>query len=96
MDTQKELQERIDCRETELKEIEIEINEKICELRTLQKNQRYIQDELAAIRDARGGIYDKWYRHHRDDNSAYDTIWELEQQTMMLEGYEGEFRIVEG
>lgn len=96
MDAQKKLQERIDCRERQLRNIETEIEDKIAELRTLQKQQRNIRDELSAIKDARGGIYDKWYRHHRDDNQSYDVTWDIEKRLMLSEGYEGEFRIVEG
>jgi len=30
-------------------------------------------DWVAGRRDAKGGYYDKWYRHHRqDDGAAYD------------------------
>lgn len=96
MDTQKKLQERIDYREKQLRRFELEIEEKVAELRALQKQQIGLRDELAAIKDARGGIYDKWYRHHREDNSDYDVMWDTEKRIMLSEGYESEFRIVEG
>lgn len=96
MNTQRKLQERIDYRERRLRNLEMEIEDKISELRALQKQQRDVKDELAAIKDARGGIYDKWYRHHREDNQTYDVAWDTEKRLMLSEGYEGEFRIVEG
>ena len=33
-------------------------------------------DYRQAIEDCRNGIYDKWFRYHRnDDGSAYDSGW---------------------
>ena len=96
MDAQKQLQERIKFHENWIKKLDLQINEKINELHNLQSRMVRDKDRLAAIRDARGGIYDKWYRHHREDNSAYDTQWEIEKGLMLSEGYEGEWKVVEG
>lgn len=96
MDTQKQLQERIKHSETLIKELDFQIDEKINELHNLQRRVTRSRDRLAAIKDARSGIYDKWYRHHREDNFAYDTQWEIEKGLMLSEGYEGEFKVVEG
>ena len=96
MDAQKQLQERIKFHENRIKKLDLQINEKINELHNLQSRMVRDKDRLAAIRDARGGIYDKWYRHHREDNSAYDTQWEIEKGLMLSEGYEGEWKVVEG
>lgn len=96
MDAQKQLQERIKCSEALIKGLDLQISQKTNELHNLQSRMVRDRDRLAAIRDARGDIYDKWYRHHREDNSAYDTQWEIEKGLMLSEGYEGEFRVIEG
>lgn len=67
MDAQKQLQERIKFHENWIKKLDLQINEKINELHNLQSRMVRDKDRLAAIRDARGGIYDKWYRHHREE-----------------------------
>lgn len=96
MKAQKQLQKRIKFHEDCIKKLNLQINEKLNELRVLQSRMVRDRGRLAAIRDARGGIYDKWYRHHREDNSAYDTQGEIEKELMLSEGYEGEFRVIEG
>jgi hypothetical protein len=96
MKAQKQVQERIKFHEDRIKKLDLQISEKINELRVLQSSATMYKDRLAAIKDARGGIYDKWYRHHREDNFAYDTQWEAEKERMLSEGYEGEFKVVEG
>ena len=94
MDAQKRLQERIKSSETLIKGLDSQIDEKINELHNLQSRVTRDRDRLAAIKDARGGIYDMWYRYHREDNSAYDTQWEIEKGLMLSEGYEGEFVVI--
>lgn len=38
--------------------------------------KRFEIDVEAGRRDAKGGIYDKWYREHRKDaGAAYDAGW---------------------
>lgn len=96
MKAQKQFQNRIDAYERQLENISAKIESLTDKIKALQKWQEVFGDEMAAIKDARGGIYDKWYRHHREDNSAYDTQWEIEKGLMLSEGYEGEFRVIEG
>lgn len=96
MDTKKQLQNRIDSREKQVSNLSAEIEDLTAKIKTLQEWQVQIKDELAAIKDARGGVYDKWYRYHREDNLHYDTAWEVEKRLMLSEGYEGEFKVVEG
>lgn len=44
------------------------------------------KDEQAAIRDCRNGIYDKWYRYHREhDGRAYDRAWQKENEQVQNE-----------
>ena len=41
-------------------------------IRILELNADYD----AGVKDAKAGIYDKWYRHHRtDDGAMYDKGW---------------------
>lgn len=96
MKAQKQLQNRIDAYERQLRNISAEIESLTDKIKALQEWQVGLRDELAAIKDARGGIYDKWYRHHREDNSRYDTQWDVEQRIMLSEGYKGEWKVVEG
>lgn len=96
MDTKKQLQNRIDSRETHIRNLSAEIEYLTVKIKTLQECQVQLKDELAAIRDARGGIYDKWYRYHREDNSHYDTAWEVEKRLMLSEGYAGEWQVIDG
>lgn len=96
MKAQKQFQNRIDAYERQLGNISAKIESLTDKIKALQKWQEVFGDEMAAIKDARGGIYDKWYRNHREDNSAYDTQWEIEKGLMLSEGYEGEWKVVEG
>lgn len=96
MDTKKQLQNRINSRETQVRNLSAEIEDLTAKIKALQKWQVQLKDELAAIKDARGGIYDKWYRYHREDSSHYDTAWEVEQRLMMSEGYRGEWSVIDG
>lgn len=96
MDTKKQLQNRIDSREKQVKNLSAEIEYLTVKIKTLQECQVQLKDELAAIRDARAGIYDKWYRYHREDNSHYDTAWEVEKRLMLSEGYAGEWQVIDG
>ena len=96
MDTKETLQNRIDSRETQVRNLSAEIEDLTAKIKALQKWQVQLKDELAAIKDARAGIYDKWYRYHRDDNSHYDTAWEMEKRLMLSEGYTGEWNVIDG
>ena len=50
---------------------EAKLNAKIIGLKA-----RFNADVKAWQNDAKAGIYDKWYRHHRDDDgAAYDAGW---------------------
>ena len=50
---------------------EAKLNAKIIGLKA-----RFNADVKAGQNDAKAGIYDKWYRHHRDDDgAAYDAGW---------------------
>lgn len=47
------------------------LNERIAGLQA-----RFEADVMHGMMDAKGGVYDKWYRHHRSDNgAAYDAGW---------------------
>lgn len=96
MDTKKQLQNRIDLRETHIRNLSAEIEDMTAKIKALQEWQVQLKDELAAIKDARAGIYDKWYRYHREDNSHYDTAWEVEQRLMLSEGCAGEWNVING
>lgn len=96
MDTKKQLQNRIDSRETQVRNLSAEIEDLTAKIKALQKWQVQLKDELAAIKDARAGIYDKWYRNHRNYNSHYDTAWEVEKRLMLSEGYTGEWNVIDG
>lgn len=96
MDTKKQLQNRIDSREKHIRNLSAEIEDLTAKIKALQEWQVQLKDELAAIKDARGGIYDKWYRYHREDNSHYDTAWEVEKRLMLSEGYKGEWHVIDG
>lgn len=96
MDTKETLQNRIDSRETQVRNLSAEIEDLTAKIKALQEWQVQLKDELAAIKDARAGIYDKWYRNHREDNSHYDTAWEVEKRLMLSEGYTGEWNVIDG
>lgn len=96
MDAIKNLRKRVHECEKQLDDLKLQVDSKLQELLTLQKEQRIVNDRLAAIKDARGGIYDTWYRNHREDNSAYDTQWDVEKRIMLLEGYEDGWKAIEG
>lgn len=96
MDAIKNLRERVHECEKQLDDLKLQMDSKLQELLTLQKEQRIVNDRLAAIKDARGGIYDKWYQYHREDNSAYDAQWEVETRLMLSEGYSGEWKTIDG
>lgn len=96
MDTKKQLQNRIDLCETHIRNLSAEIEDMTAKIKALQEWQVQFKDELAAIKDARAGIYDKWYRYHREDNSHYDTAWEVEKRLMLSEGYTGEWNVIDG
>ena len=66
------------------------------QLSKLRKKATALHDQAAAIRDARAGIYDKWYRNHREDNSNYDTAWNFEKAWMTCEGYKDGWQTIEG
>lgn len=72
------------------------IAEKEAEIQQLRKKVTALNDQSAGARDARAGIYDKWYRNHREDNSNYDTAWNFEKELMVLEGYEDGWQVIEG
>lgn len=72
------------------------IAEKEAEIQQLHKKITALNDQSAGARDARAGIYDKWYRNHREDNSNYDTAWNFEKELMVLEGYEDGWQVIEG
>lgn len=95
MDTKKQLQNRIDLRETHIRNLSAEIEDMTVKIKALQEWQVQLKDELAAIKDARAGIYDKWYRYHRGNNSHYDTAWEVEKRLMLSEGYTGEWNVID-
>lgn len=96
MDAIKNLKERVHACESQLYDLKLQIDSKLQELLDLQKEQRVLNDRLAATKDARAGIYDKWYRNHREDNSAYDAQWEVEKRLMLSEGYSGEWNVIDG
>ena len=96
MDEIKNLKKRVHTCESQLYDLKLQIDSKLQELLDLQKEQRILNDRLAAIKDARGGIYDKWYQYHREDNSAYDAQWEVETRLMLSEGYAGEWNTING
>lgn len=96
MDTIKNFKKRVYECEKQLYDLKLQVDSKLQELLTLQKEQRVLNDRLAAIKDARGGIYNAWYRDHRGDNSAYDAQWETEKRIMLSEGYSGEWKTIEG
>lgn len=81
---------------SEVQSIENKIKEMEGEILQLRKKATALRDRSAAIRDARAGIYDKWYRNHRENNCNYDAAWNCEKSCMMLEGYEGEWQVIEG
>lgn len=95
MDTKKQLQNRIDSREKHIRNLSAEIEDLTAKIKALQEWQVQLKDELAAIKDARGGIYDTWYCYHREDNSHYDTAWEAEKRLMLSEGYAGEWHVID-
>lgn len=72
------------------------IAEKEAEIQQLREKITALNDQSAGARDARAGIYDKWYRNHREDNSNYDTAWNFEKELMVLEGYEDGWQVIEG
>ncbi len=92
----KNLKKRIHACESQLYDLKLQIDSKLQELLVLQKEQRVLNDRLAAIKDARGGIYDTWYRNHREDSSAYDAQWDVERRIMLSEGYAGEWHEIDG
>lgn len=95
-DSSERLQVRIKLQERNIENINRQVEDKLGELYALQREVRAQRDILAAIQDARGGVYDKWYRYHRENNTAYDEAWQAEKRRMLSEGYEGSFRIIEG
>ena len=72
------------------------IAEKEAEIQQLREKITALNDQSAGARDARAGIYDKWYRNHRGDNNSYDKGWNIEKECMLSEGYEGGWEVIEG
>ena len=87
---------RISDLNSEVQSIGSQIKEMETQLLELRKKATALHDQSAARRDARAGIYDKWYRNHREDNSNYDTAWNSEKELMVLEGYEDGWQVIEG
>ena len=87
---------RISNFNSEAQDIQNMIKETETQLSKLRKKATALHDKVAAIRDARAGIYDKWYRNHREDNSNYDTAWNFEKELMILEGYGNGWQVIEG
>lgn len=79
-----------------VEEMMCKIAEKEAEIQQLRKEITALNDRSAGARDARAGIYDSWYRNHREDNSSYDIAWNIEKENMILEGYEDGWYVVEG
>lgn len=54
----------------------VEIARKQLEAKFDAMRQTFERDVYAGRRDAEAGIYDKWYRYHRqDEGTAYDAGW---------------------
>ena len=87
---------RISDINSEVQDIQNRIKEMEAQISKLRKKETALCDQSAARRDARAGIYDKWYRNHREDNSNYDTAWNSEKELMVLEGYKNGWQVIEG
>lgn len=70
-----------------------EIARKQLEARIEGMRSRFEADVKAGADDAKGKVYDKWYRNHRSDNgAAYDAGWWDEYAKTPS----NEFQIIEG
>ena len=88
--------QRVSDQAKAVEEIMGKIAEKEAEIQQLRKKITVLNDQSAGARDARAGIYDKWYRNHRENNSNYDTAWNFEKELMVLEGYKDGWQVIEG
>ncbi len=71
---------------------QLEIARKLLDAEIEGMRRRFDLDAAAGERDAKAGIYDKWYRHHRRDNgAAYDAGWQAAKLSVP-----GFVKIIEG
>ena len=79
---------------SEIRKNEIRMKGLEMEMEQLRNNTTILRDRSAAIRDARAGIYDTWYRDHRENNTPYDEAWNIEKMRMLAEGCKDGWQII--